>query len=68
MMELLVVVCLQAAPDSCEERSLGLYPEMSAMTCLLQAQPQIAVWSQAHPRLRVSRFSCRDSARRLTKV
>jgi hypothetical protein len=67
-MELLVVVCLQAAPDSCEERSLGLYPEMSAMTCLLQAQPRIAAWSQAHPRLRVSRFSCGDSARRLTKV
>jgi hypothetical protein len=68
MMELLLVVCLQVTPDRCEERSIGLYPEMSAMTCLMQAQPQIAAWSQTHPGLRVARFTCRDSATRLTKA
>jgi hypothetical protein len=68
MMELLLIVCLQVSPDRCEERSIGLYPEMSAMTCLMQAQPQIAAWSQTHPGLRVARFTCRDSATRLTKA
>jgi hypothetical protein len=68
MMELLLVVCLQVAPDSCEERSIGLYPEVSAMACLMQAQPQIAVWSETHPELRVARFTCRDSAARVTKA
>jgi hypothetical protein len=68
MMELILVVCLQAAPDSCEERSIGLYPEMSAMTCMMQGQPQIAAWSESHPTLRVARWTCRDSATRLTKA
>ena len=36
--------------------------EMSAMACLMQAQPQIAAWSETHPGLRVARFTCRDSA------
>jgi hypothetical protein len=68
MMELLVVVCLLAAPENCEERSIGFYPEMSAMACMLQGQPQIAVWTEAHPGLRVARWTCRDSATRLTKA
>jgi hypothetical protein len=68
MMELLLVVCLQLAPDRCEERSIGLYPQMSAMTCLRQAQPQIAVWSESHPWLRVTRFTCSDTARRITRA
>ena len=68
MMELLLVVCLQVAPDSCEERSIGLYPEMTAMACLMKAQPQIAVWSETHPGLRVARFTCRDRATRITRA
>jgi hypothetical protein len=68
MMELLLVVCLQITPDRCEERSIGLYPQMSAMTCLMQAQPQIAAWTQTHPGLTVSRFTCRDSATRFSEA
>jgi len=68
MMELVLVVCLYGAPDRCEERSIGLFPEMSAMTCMMQAQPQIAAWAQTHPELTVSRFSCRDSATRFSKA
>jgi hypothetical protein len=68
MMELIVVVCLHVAPDRCEERSIGLYPEMSATTCVMQGQPQIAVWAETHPELKVTRWSCRDSAQRLTRA
>jgi hypothetical protein len=34
----------------------------------MQAQPQIAVWSQTHPELRVARFTCRDPATRVTRA
>jgi hypothetical protein len=68
MMELFVVVCLLGAPDRCEERSIGLYPEMTAMTCMMQGQPHIAAWWATHPDLRVTRWTCRDNARRLTKA
>ena len=50
------------------QRSIGLYPEMSAMPCLMQAQPQIAAWAETHPGLRVARFHCRDSTTRITKA
>ena len=68
MIELVLVVCLNGAPDRCEERSIGLYPEISVMTCMMQAQPQIAVWSERNPQLKVARFSCRDSATRFSKA
>ena len=68
MMELLVVVCLYVAPDRCEERSIGLFPQMSALTCMMQGQPHIAAWSVAHPELRVARWTCSDPSRRLTKA
>ena len=49
MMELVLIVCLQAAPERCEERSIGLYPDMTAMACVMQGQPQIAAWIETHP-------------------
>ena len=59
MMELVLIVCLQVAPDRCEERSIGLYPDMTQMACMMQGQPQIATWSETHPEVRVTRWSCR---------
>jgi len=68
MMELVLIVCLQAAPERCEERSIGLYSDISAMTCMMQGQPQIATWSESNPGLRVARWSCRDLRRREMKA
>lgn len=59
-MELVLVVCLSSSPHLCEERSIGLYPDISAMACLAQGQPQIALWIEQHPGLAVARYSCRD--------
>jgi hypothetical protein len=61
MMELVVVACLHVALGRCEERSIGLFPEMSAMACMMQGPPHIASWNQTHPELRVTRWSCRDT-------
>ncbi len=68
MMELVLVVCLSALPDRCEERSIGLYPQMSAMTCMMQGQPQIAAWTETHPGVRVERWSCRGTNGREMKA
>jgi hypothetical protein len=68
MVELVLIVCLHAAPDRCEERSIGLYPDMTAMTCMMQGQPQIAVWTESHPGHRVARWTCRDSSTRETRA
>lgn len=68
MIELLVVVCLSAAPDRCEERSVGLYPDLSLLTCVMQGQPEIAAWIDRHPELRVQRWTCRDSATRISRA
>lgn len=68
MMELVLVVCLQAAPDRCEERSIGLYPDMTAMACIAQGQPQIAGWIETHPGVRVARWTCRGTRDREMKA
>ena len=68
MMELILIVCLQAAPERCEERSIGLYPDMTATACVMQGQPQIATWTETHPGLRVSRWTCRGTGGREMKA
>ena len=68
MMELVLIVCLQAAPQSCEERSIGLYPDVTAMTCMMHGQPQIANWAETHPGLRVQRWTCRGASEREIKA
>ncbi len=60
MIELVMVVCLAAAPQDCEERSL-LFQDVSTMACMTQAQPQMARWIGEHPRWRVSEWKCRSA-------
>lgn len=61
MIELLFVACLKTLPSACEERSLLHLAEVGVEQCLMQAQPQLAAWSEAHPNLRVVRWSCRNA-------
>jgi hypothetical protein len=59
MIELAFVVCLRLMPDRCEDRSILYLPEITLMGCMMQAQPQLAAWCEAHPDLQVARWSCR---------
>ena len=68
MMELVLVVCLQAAPERCEERSIGLYPDMTAMAFVMQGQPHIAGWIETHPGVEVQRWTCRGIRNREMKA
>ncbi|SFK00923.1 hypothetical protein [Celeribacter neptunius] len=57
MIELLFVACLSTSPDACEERSL-LFTDITPMTCMMGAQPELAKWTEQHPAYTVSRWSC----------
>lgn len=58
MIELVFLVCLNTAPDVCEERSL-LFVDVSPMTCMMGAQPELAKWTATHQRWHIERWSCR---------
>lgn len=56
--ELVFLACLGAGSDTCEERSL-LFTDISPMTCVMGAQPELAKWVETHPNWTVSRWHCR---------
>ena len=58
MIELAFVVCLRATPDICAERAIAYPPEVGLLSCMMQAQPQLARWQESHPNLRIARWSC----------
>ncbi|MCR8548410.1 hypothetical protein M4578_11255 [Salipiger sp. P9] len=59
MIELLFVACLSTAPDQCQERSL-LFTDITPMTCVMGAQPELAKWTQTHPAFTVTGWKCRS--------
>ena len=66
MIELIVVACLSSG--TCQDfRSLYDAGEVSLLTCMTAAQPQIASWQAEHPVWEVRRWQCgihdTDSAR-----
>lgn len=57
MMELAFLACLSTSPQTCENRSL-LYTDISAFTCMMAAQPELAKWADTHPDWKISRWAC----------
>ncbi len=65
MIELVFIVCLKANPAACEERTLPHLAEMGGpMACVMQAQPELAEWSNSHPAFQIAKWKCQDSRRR----
>lgn len=58
MVELVVTVCLLAAPATCERFPLPFVPPMSMRTCLFQAPMHVAAWERDHPEWRIQTFLC----------
>ena len=61
MLELAFMVCLRLAATECEERTIAMLPEVGIMGCMMQAQPELARWSEVHPNLTINRWSCRPA-------
>lgn len=66
MIELVFLACLSATPGACQEQSL-LYTDVSPMTCVLGAQPELAKWVESHPKYTVARWRCQpvDGSRKI---
>ncbi|OWU78261.1 hypothetical protein ATO1_13925 [Phaeobacter sp. 22II1-1F12B] len=58
MIELIFVACLSASPAECESRSM-LYTDISTMTCVMRAQPELAKWTEAHPNWQIANWKCK---------
>ena len=58
MIELAFVVCLSAAPTTCENRALQ-FTDLTPTACVMGAQPQLAQWVGEHPGWNIQRWSCR---------
>ena len=62
MIELALVVCLAADPTKCKDVGLVYDNEdLTPMQCLMRAQPEVAKWSEQHPKWNVKRWSCRPA-------
>lgn len=58
MIALVFIACLQSSPDICREQQLLYAEAMTPMRCLMEAQPHLAQWRNAHPDWRVARWRC----------
>lgn len=58
-MNLVLLVCLAASPETCrEERLLVSYELVDARACMMGSAPIIAEWIDANPEWQVSRWKC----------
>lgn len=64
MIELVFIACLATQPATCEERALTFAAGPSLFACLHGAQPQLARWSESHPKWRIRRWSCQQAGAR----
>ncbi|MCB1520645.1 MAG: hypothetical protein KDJ37_08720 [Hyphomicrobiaceae bacterium] len=60
MIELILSVCLAAAPATCKDVRLSYMAEtVTPHACNLYGQSEIARWLEAHPKWRPVRWGCR---------
>lgn len=57
MIELFFVTCLSMSPTDCRDRSM-LFTDITPMTCMMGAQPELAKWANEHPNWQVARWKC----------
>jgi hypothetical protein len=58
VIELVFIICLNTAPDVCEERSLVYEAHSGPIYCMMQAQPHLAEWAVQHPAYTVKHWKC----------
>jgi hypothetical protein len=57
MIELVLIVCLAAAQESCREERPG-FAGLSMVSCVSQGQMLAARWLSEHPALTLTRWRC----------
>lgn len=64
MIELALVACLTADPTKCKDVGLVYDTEsVTPMQCMMRAAPEVAKWTDEHPKWYVKRWSCRPAGK-----
>ena len=59
MVELVLIICLQAQPDRCAiERPQFQESYPNAMACMYHAMFRVVQWAEQHPNYNVRRWRC----------
>jgi hypothetical protein len=60
MIELAFTICSIVEGAKCREQSL-VFSDVSLITCMVGAQPQLAMWAEQHPNWTISKWHCRPA-------
>ncbi|MHB8886128.1 MAG: hypothetical protein ACYC5H_13830 [Methylovirgula sp.] len=58
LMELILTVCSIAHPGQCDDRHLQFASQGSLRTCVADAEPYMAQWSNSHPNVHIVKWRC----------
>jgi hypothetical protein len=58
LIDLVMTVCLISEPSRCHTEHLYFERRGGLLQCTFLAPPEIARWSEAHPKFRVVRWRC----------
>jgi hypothetical protein len=59
IIEILIVACLQRAPDECRDFSIiSAEQGGSILSCMMQSQIELVKWKEMHPQWDIARWSC----------
>ena len=58
IVDLILLACTITDPGACREYHMTLQSSGSLQTCMMDAQPYLAQWAEAHPGYRVARWRC----------
>ena len=58
LVDLILTVCLISDPSRCHTEHLHFEGRGDLLQCTFLAPPQIAKWTEAHPKFRVARWRC----------
>ncbi len=64
MIELVFIACLKTNPEACEQKILSYVEETGAAnpgSCLMRAQPELAIWITEHPAFTVASWRCEEA-------
>lgn len=64
MIEIAAAVCLLSSPERCRDITLTYEAdasEITAFSCMMFGQSELARWSADHPAWRIAKWSCRPA-------
>lgn len=57
MIELVFMACAVGEPNACREHAFQ-YVDITTMTCMMGAQPELAKWTNQHPNWEIRNWKC----------